>query len=84
MKHNVNTSLEKYVAVVLSIGVAICVFIIAFGSLSAKEGAILSLLLTILSVMASWIFSTLHSSNQHAEAITEVKKCTMKTSEHMH
>ncbi|MCL1038217.1 hypothetical protein L2750_13785 [Shewanella submarina] len=69
-----NGSLEKTVAIALSFGVAICVAIIAFGSLSAKESAILSLLLTILSIMASWIFSTIHSSSQHAEAIHEVKE----------
>jgi transcription elongation factor Elf1 len=69
-----NGKLEQNVAIALSIGVSICVAIIAFGSLSAKESAILSLLLTILSVMASWIFSTIHSSSQHAEAISEVKE----------
>ncbi len=74
MSNRSNGKLEKNVAILLSIGVTICVLIIALGSLSAKESAILSLLLTILSVMASWIFSTIHSSSQHAEAISEVKE----------
>ncbi|KDC51032.1 hypothetical protein [Pseudoalteromonas fuliginea] len=74
MSNRSNGKLERNVGVLLSIGVTICVLIIAFGSLSAKESAILSLLLTILSVMASWIFSTIHSSSQHAEAISEVKE----------
>ncbi len=74
MSQSKKSNLEKNVAIVLSIGVTACVAIIAFGTLSAKESAILSLLLTILSVMASWIFSTIHSSSQHAEAITEVKE----------
>ncbi|ENJ7186586.1 hypothetical protein AB1740_002358 [Vibrio fluvialis] len=67
-------NLQRNSAIALSIGVAICVLIIAFGTLSAKEGAILSLLLTVLSVLASWLFSTLHSASQHAVAISEVKE----------
>lgn len=74
MSQKSNGKLERNVAIALSIGVSVCVAIIAFGTLSAKESAILSLLLTILSVMASWIFSTIHSSSQHAEAISEVKE----------
>lgn len=48
---------EKIIASGFLLGVAVCVGIISLGSLSAKEGAILSLLLTIMSVMASWIVS---------------------------
>ncbi|HBH7918731.1 TPA: hypothetical protein ACF311_004614 [Vibrio parahaemolyticus] len=66
--------LEKNAAIVLSLGVAICVAIITFSTLSAKESALLSLLLTVLSVLASWLFSSIHSSSQHAEAINEVKE----------
>ncbi|EIO4098091.1 hypothetical protein RAX57_004496 [Vibrio parahaemolyticus] len=68
------TKLEKNAATILSIGVLICVGIISFSTLSAKESALLSLLLTVLSVLASWLFSSIHSSSQHAEAINEVKE----------
>jgi hypothetical protein len=74
MSNQRNGNLERNVGILLSIGVTVCVLIIAFGSLSAKESAILSLLLTVLSVMASWVFSTIHSSSQHAQAISEVKE----------
>lgn len=65
---------EKIIAIGFLVGVVVCISIISLGSLTNKEGAILSLLLTILSVIASWIFARMYSDSQHAQAITEVKE----------
>lgn len=65
---------EKIIAGGFLLGVVVCVFIISLGSLTNKEGAILSLLLTILSVIASWIFARLYAESQHSQAISEVKE----------
>lgn len=65
---------EKIIASVFLAGVIVCIVIISFGTLSNKEGATLSLLLTILSVIASWIFARIYAESQHEKAIAEVKE----------
>ena len=65
---------EKIVAGGFLLGVVVCISIISLGSLSNKEGAILSLLLTVLSIIASWIFARIYAESQHEKAISEVKE----------
>ncbi|WP_331346791.1 hypothetical protein [Cellvibrio sp. UBA7661] len=66
--------LEKNLPLLLVVGVIVCISIISFGTLSNKESALLSLLLTILSVIVSWLVSKRYSDSQHAKAILEVKE----------
>ncbi|MFH6598751.1 hypothetical protein ACEVAQ_08525 [Ectopseudomonas khazarica] len=66
--------LEIILSILFLAGVAICILIIAFGNLSGKEGAILSLFLTVLSVIASWLLAKMYGDSQHLKAIEEVKE----------
>lgn len=69
---------ESAIEVILSIcfiaGILLCISIITFSELSSRESGILSLLLTILSVIASWLLAKLYGESQHRQAIEEVKE----------
>lgn len=66
--------IEIVLAVLFLFGVVVCVFIIAAGDLTGREGAILSLFLTVLSVIASWLLAKVYGDSQHSKAIEEVKE----------
>lgn len=69
---------ENAIEIILSIcfllGVLLCIALITFSDLSSRESGILSLLLTILSVIASWLLAKLYGESQHRRAIEEVKE----------
>ena len=64
---------EFILAIVFFIGVILCVSIISLAELTSKESSILSLFLTVLSVIASWLLAKVYSESQHLRAIEEVK-----------
>jgi hypothetical protein len=59
---------------VLGIGVLISLLVITFANLTANESTLLSLLLTILSFIASWMVSQFFADRSHKLAIEEVKE----------
>jgi hypothetical protein len=60
--------------VVFAIGIIMCVFLIARGELTSRESAMLGILVTILSVLASWLVTHLYSTSQYDSAIVEVRE----------
>jgi len=62
----------------LSIGVLACLIYISVGDLTTKESALLSILLTVLSVIASWLVSTFFANLSHKKAIEEVEAQHLK------
>ncbi|MGO9627254.1 MAG: hypothetical protein ACLP0B_21465 [Steroidobacteraceae bacterium] len=58
---------------VFSLGVAACIYIITTGELSGRESAMLGILVTILSVLASWLISNMFANNQFRTAIQDVR-----------
>lgn len=56
------------------LGIGLCIYFISTGNLSEKEIALLSILLTTLSVLATWIITHIYSQSQHRKAIQEVQE----------
>lgn len=65
---------EILLAVGFFIGVVVCIFIISSDDLTSRESSVVSLFLTFLSVMASWLLANMYGNSQHLEAIEEVKE----------
>lgn len=59
---------------VFILGLIGCIIYIASFQLSSKESALLSIILTIISVIATWIVSNLFSESAHKSALAEVKE----------
>jgi hypothetical protein len=64
---------ETWIAIIFCIGVIGSILLISFGGLTSKEGGFLSVLLSILSIIASWILARQEGESQHSKAIVEVK-----------
>lgn len=60
--------------IVLGTGVLVCILLIALGDLSSRESAMLSLILTALSVLASWSLAVRQSRIEASEAIDRVQE----------
>lgn len=58
----------------ITAGILACMRALGQGSLTARESALLSIVLTGLSILASWVVSEMYSSNQHRAAIQEVQE----------
>jgi len=59
-------------ALLLSLG--FCIYFISAGNLGGREAGLLSIVLTILSVLAAWILTHVYSQSQHKKAIEEVQE----------
>lgn len=56
------------------IGVVACIYIISQGSMTDRESAMLGILVTILSVLASWTITEMYGTAQYREGIQEVRE----------
>jgi transcription elongation factor Elf1 len=54
-------------------GIAVCIFFITQSTMTDRESAMLGILLTILSVLASWIITDMYGAAQYSETLREVK-----------
>ena len=68
------SSLIKGLIVLFLAGIGACIYSIGTGDLTNRESALLSVLLTFLSILAAWIVSHFYSASQHRKAIDEVKE----------
>src|SRR5258708_19151811 len=68
------------VLVLLAIGsgIAYCVHALGTGSLTPRENGLMSIVLTGLSILASWVVSEMYSQSQHKAAIEEVEVAHQK------
>lgn len=55
-------------------GVIACIYLISQGKMTDREAAMLGILVTILSVLASWIITEMYGTAQYKEAIQEVRE----------
>lgn len=55
------------------LGVIACLYLISQGKLTDRESAMLGILVTILSVLASWIITEMYGTSQYKAAINEVR-----------
>jgi predicted Zn finger-like uncharacterized protein len=58
----------------LAAGLSWCIYLISAGDLSNRESALLGILVTVLSVLASWVITHMYSASQHENAIRDVKE----------
>ncbi len=56
------------------LGIGFCVYFISGRNLTATEAGLLSIVLTILSVLVTWIVPHIYSGSQHKKAIEEVEE----------
>ncbi|WP_208457485.1 hypothetical protein [Burkholderia stabilis] len=56
------------------LGIAACIYVISKGKMTDRESAMLGILVTILSILASWIITDMYGSAQYRENIQEVKE----------
>lgn len=65
---------KYFIAFAFLIGIGVCLYFISTGSLSAKEVALLSIVLTTLSILVTWIVTHIYSESQYRKAIQEVQE----------
>lgn len=56
------------------VGIVVCIYIINQGKMTDRESAMLGVLVTILSVLASWIITEMYGTAQYREAIQDVRE----------
>jgi len=65
----------KYIiAFALISGIGLSIYFISAGDLGPRESALLSTILTILSVLATWVITHIYTQSQHKKNIEEVQK----------
>lgn len=65
----------KYcIALAFLLAIGLCIYFISSGDFTAREAALLSMLLTILSIMATWVVTHIYTQSQHKRAIDEVQE----------
>ncbi len=65
----------KYcIALAFLLAIGLCIYFISSEDLTAREAALLSMLLTILSILATWIVTHIYTQSQHKRAIEEVQE----------
>lgn len=66
--------LKYSIILVFLLAIGLCIYFISLGELTAREAALLSMLLTILSILATWILTHIYTQSQHKRAIDEVQE----------
>jgi hypothetical protein len=69
-----NSKLFNTLLIILAISIIACLLSVALTELSSKETTLLSIVLTILSFLASWVVSNYFANTSHKKAIEEVKE----------
>jgi len=65
----------KYcISLLFLLGIGFCIYFISSGELTTRESALLSMLLTILSIIATWIVTHIYTQSQHKRAIEDVQE----------
>ncbi len=69
-----NNITKGLIILLFIIGVLLCIFFISSGNLSSRESSLIGVILTILSILATWIVTHFYSESQHKKAIEEVQE----------
>jgi len=67
-------NIRPLIVALLIIGALICIWIISSESLTARESTLVGVVLSILSVLGSWLATHIYSESQHKKAIQEVQE----------
>jgi hypothetical protein len=62
------------VVLAIAIGIIVSIYLLGKGDMSARESALMSILLTGLSILASWVATAMYADSQHKAAIEEVQE----------
>src|SRR5579862_4271249 len=73
MQNWVKYTIGILLVVLLVVGIVACIHFIDTGTQTAREAAMLSIILTLLSVLASWLVTHLYSEAQYEAAIRGVE-----------
>jgi ssDNA-binding Zn-finger/Zn-ribbon topoisomerase 1 len=68
------TFVRLLVLFAIASGIIACLYFLGSGELKGRESALLSIVLTGLSILASWVVTAMYAENQHRMAIEEVQE----------
>ncbi|MCK4824218.1 hypothetical protein KA005_51175 [bacterium] len=69
-----NNFMKGLIIVLFIIGILLCIYFISSGDLTGREGSLISIILSIFSILATWIVTHLYSESQHKKAIEDVQE----------
>ncbi len=69
-----NNFIKGLIIVLFIIGILLCIYFISSGDLTGREGSLIGIILSIFSILATWIVTHLYSESQHKKAIEEVQE----------
>lgn len=65
----------KYIiAGAFAAGIGVCIYFISAGSLTPKESALVTVILTTLAILATWVITDIYTKSQYKKAIEEVQQ----------
>lgn len=67
-------SIKYCIAFAFIAGIGLSIYFIGAGDLAPKESALLSIILTILAILATWVITHIYTQSQHKKAIEEVQQ----------
>ncbi len=68
------TAIRVALVLAFACGIIVCLRVLGNGNLTPTESALLSVVLTGLSILASWVVTEIYSQSQMKEAIEEVQE----------
>ena len=72
------SSMRTFVRIVVLLaiiaGIGACLYFLGSGDLKGRESALLSIVLTGLSILASWVVTAMYAESQHRAAIDDVQE----------
>lgn len=66
--------IKGLVVILFILGILLCIYFISSSDLSGREGSLISIILSIFSILATWIVTHMYSESQHKKAIEEVQE----------
>lgn len=69
-----NNFIKACIIILFIISIPICIYIISSVDLTSRESSMLSIILAIFSILATWVVTHLYSESQHKKAIQEVQE----------
>lgn len=70
-----NISFKVWIIIFLLVAtLPLCIYYISSGELTSREGSLLGVILTIVSVAVTWIVTHIYSQSQHEKAIKQVQE----------
>lgn len=68
------TPIKYLISFAFAAGVGVCIYFISAGNLAPKESALVSVILAILAILATWVITDIYTKSQYKKAIEEVQQ----------